>query len=484
MKKVIRINAKPLFDLSPWLYMQFMEPLGCADGSVEAAWDHRHNKWCDSVVNLTKELSPTLLRWGGILSAYYHWREGIGDRKLRKPFHNIVWSGIETSQIGTGEFCEFCEMVEADKLFCVNFLSEGVKKWHTAPDGSNRIGDAKEAYEWVDYCNNPDNSERRLNGRTKPYNVKLWQIGNETSYQIPCHGPDNGFTCEEAAIKTIEFADAMRKADPSIELIGWGDTGWARRMLEIAGDRLQYIAFHSHPSSGGKKSVLRNNDYRKDWDLTWEQLMNAWQFLQKILDEKREEISGYDVKLAMTEGHFSFEGRNRCELLSTWAAGVANARALNIQERNGDILKIATLSDFCGTRWMVNALYIEQPSQKVHLMPVGHVMKLYRNHVGTKGINVTHIPDGLDISASRDGNKIYLHVVNICKNSSVSTSFDIEGFNISGGRVFTLQQEPGWEIMTSNCDQLKVEEYSLEGKTEWSFPPASVSAVELDIAST
>jgi alpha-L-arabinofuranosidase len=36
----ILVDPKPLFELSPYLYMQFMEPLGATDGSVEAAWDH------------------------------------------------------------------------------------------------------------------------------------------------------------------------------------------------------------------------------------------------------------------------------------------------------------------------------------------------------------------------------------------------------------------------------------------------------------
>ena len=36
----IQIDPTPKFELSPWLYMQFMEPLGVTDGSVEAAWNH------------------------------------------------------------------------------------------------------------------------------------------------------------------------------------------------------------------------------------------------------------------------------------------------------------------------------------------------------------------------------------------------------------------------------------------------------------
>ena len=32
------VDPQPKFDLSPYIYMQFMEPLGDADGPVEAIW--------------------------------------------------------------------------------------------------------------------------------------------------------------------------------------------------------------------------------------------------------------------------------------------------------------------------------------------------------------------------------------------------------------------------------------------------------------
>ena len=35
---LLSVNPKPLFDLSPYLYMQFMVPLGVTDTSVDAAW--------------------------------------------------------------------------------------------------------------------------------------------------------------------------------------------------------------------------------------------------------------------------------------------------------------------------------------------------------------------------------------------------------------------------------------------------------------
>lgn len=53
MGKAIVIDPTPTFDLSPDLYMQFMEPLGTTDGSVAAAWDHIRNDWRPDVINVT-----------------------------------------------------------------------------------------------------------------------------------------------------------------------------------------------------------------------------------------------------------------------------------------------------------------------------------------------------------------------------------------------------------------------------------------------
>jgi len=63
----ISIDPKPKFVLSPYLYMQFMEPLGTTDGSVDAAWDFGADRWREDVVEITQELAPTLMRWGGCL---------------------------------------------------------------------------------------------------------------------------------------------------------------------------------------------------------------------------------------------------------------------------------------------------------------------------------------------------------------------------------------------------------------------------------
>ncbi len=472
---VIRIDPNPRFELSPYLYMQFMEPLGVTDGSVDAAWDFGSDRWRDDVVEKTRELHPALLRWGGCFASYYRWKEGVGPRNQRPPMLNQLWGGIYSNQVGTHEFVEFCRRVGADPLLVVNFESDGRRHWAVDPKGNLRSGNSGEAADWVDYCNNPANASRRRDGFPSPYGVRLWQIGNETSYD------PNGFDVETAAGKTLEFSRAMRKADPEIALIGWADSGWAERMAEVAGQELQYLAFHSHFGPGGKDSPLRGIEYRKDPARTWEFLMRTCHLQEQRINEMRQQVARYNIPLAMTEGHYALPGRNRCEVLSTWAAGVANARILNVHERNGDVLKIATLADFCGTRWQNNALMIPVPGGRPYLMPVGLVMGLYRSHSGGRACTVKEAPDGLDVTASRSGNRLYLHVINVNRTRDLKAHVDPGLPAVAAGRTFTLAADPEVEILETHPEPVRMTEAQLPPDRTWTFPAASVTALEVEI---
>lgn len=474
----ILVDPRPQFSLSPYLFMQFMEPLGVTDGSVEAGWDFGRNCWREDLLAVTRELAPTLIRWpGGCFSSYYRWKEGVGARGRRKPMLNLAWSGMESNQVGTHEFIDFCRQVGAEPLIAVNFEADGRKHWSRASIGGVRSAGPREAAAWVEYCNSRANVARRANGARPPFGVRLWQIGNETSYDR------RGFDCKTAGRKTLAFARAMRQADPDIELIGWGDSGWAGRMLEVAGGELQYLAFHHHFGPGSEESPLRGTRYRQDPGGTWRELMNAHKSMAEKIGQMRRQIVGSDVALAMTEGHFSLPGRNRCEVLSSWAAGVAYARILNVQARNGDVLKIATLADFCGTRWMVNAVTIPVPGwrHRAYMMPVARVMSLYRKHMGKQAVAVAASDRALDVTASRSGAKVFLHVVNTQRRRAVRARLGVEGMSIVGGRAFEMADDPQREITELEPGAFAPKERSVPAGGRWQFPAASVTAIELRV---
>src|SRR5215831_13400457 len=478
--QLIALDPVPRFELSPYLYMQFMEPLGATDASVEAAWDHLREDWREDVVETARELAPTMLRWGGIFLDFYRWREGVGPRDKRPPMLNLLWGGIESNQVGTAEFVDFSRRVGAEPLICVNFESDGRKQYMKAK-GSVRTADAREAADWVRYCNDPADAERRAHGRVAPHAVKYWQIGNETSYD------KNGFDLETAARKTVEFAAAMRKADPTLQLIAWGDSGWAARMIEVAGEHAQMLAFHHMFNPDDEKQpVLRGELYRRDAEATWRQLMKAWEINDRKIRTMRESLGRSRMPLAMTECHFTVPGRDRGDVNSTWATGVAYARILNNHQRHGDLLKIATAADFCGTRWQNNAVIIPTPkgNPRAYLQPVARVMQLYRHHIGSPAIKVVGAPDGLDVVASRRDRTLYLHVVNTQRTRSVKAAIRIGGAAVASWRVFEIADDPSVEVSyLIAADVMKTATKPFAAGGTWEFPAASVSALELTIGS-
>ncbi len=196
------------------------------------------------VVTIAKSLRMRLLRWpGGNFVSGYRWRNGVGPREQRPTVPNPAWRGLETHHFGTDEFMEFCRRVGSEPMICVN-----------AGDGS-----PEEAAAWVEYCNGSTDTAmgalRASNGHIKPYNVRVWEIGNELygSWQI-------GHTDAAGnARRFVEFRKAMLAADPSIEIIATGkgdqfvgpgiqgDRAWNEAVLDAAradGSPPHYLSVH------------------------------------------------------------------------------------------------------------------------------------------------------------------------------------------------------------------------------------------------
>ena len=116
----LNIFPKEKHLISPYLYMQFMEPLGVCDTSVDAAWDFVEERWHEPLIEKVRELAPTMVRFGGCFASYYHWKEAVGRYCDRVPMINYCWGGIHANHVGTHEVIDFCRRVDAEqKLHCV-----------------------------------------------------------------------------------------------------------------------------------------------------------------------------------------------------------------------------------------------------------------------------------------------------------------------------------------------------------------------------
>jgi alpha-N-arabinofuranosidase len=117
------------------------------------------------------------------------------------------------------------------------------------------LGTVEDARNWVEYTNEASRhllgQQRRKNGRDKPWNVKIWGLGNELDgpWQL---GHKNA---EDYAKFALEAAKAMRRADTSIKLIASGSSnfgpgadwvGWNRTVLDRLKSEIDYISLHTY----------------------------------------------------------------------------------------------------------------------------------------------------------------------------------------------------------------------------------------------
>ena len=488
---IISIDPDPTFALSPYLYMQFAEPLGNADSSIDASWDFIAEKWQPKAVEIVKRLAPPMLRWGGCFSSYYHWKEAVGPMAERKPMHNLCWDGIYLNHVGTAELAEFAKLVGgAELLFCVNYESDGRMHWAYPCPGQDRLGTAEEAAEWVRYCNDPDDKLRRSHGFESPFQVNYWQIGNETSYD------KRGFSSQQNTSKACEFINAMRGADPNLKLIVWGDgpndewqarylagqtCPWTKEICEAVGDTAEMVAFHNHFGGGPKYTALHGTEYRQDPDLTWEKSLEASRDFEDRILYMENSVAPYGRKLAITEGHFVLRGRHRGDLLSSWYAGIAYARCANILERHGHTVEIATLADFMGNRWQNNAIMLPTPiwtNDVAYFLPVGTIMGLFSQHMGKQAVSVK-APDGIDVSASRTGDRLFLHIVNLSRTQAKPLRFAVPGITATPTRILEISPNPDDEVSSACADIFAPHEVA--PAEEYTLPAAAVCVMELEM---
>ncbi len=187
------------------------------------------------VIRMLREAKLPLLRWpGGNFVSGYHWRDGVGPVDARPTLPNPAWEGLEFNLFGTDEFMAFCQAVGCEPMICINAGN----------------GTPEEAAAWVEYCNGsvdtPMGKLRAANGHPAPYNVRLWEIGNEIYGRWQVSWTTGGGYVD----RYRRFARALRAVDPSVQLLACGDQAggvemeWNRRLIDENAGELDTITDH------------------------------------------------------------------------------------------------------------------------------------------------------------------------------------------------------------------------------------------------
>ncbi|MBN1918414.1 MAG: hypothetical protein JW889_10920 [Verrucomicrobia bacterium] len=242
-----------------------------------------HKGWRGDIVEAVKALRPGVLRFGGSELNCYGWRIGVGDRDKRAPFPRLCWGGMEWNDVGIDEFLDFCGLVEAEPLLCINAVTEG----------------PKDAVDLMKHCA----------ARKQGPKVRLWQIGNEL-----------GGAKYEAVLPG--FCTAMKKAQPDAVLL----TAYppSEPTLKKIAPLIEYVAPHY---------------YRPDVEQDAAETDELRARLHGMAETKH-------IKLAITEWNQTacWWGGGRA-VQSTLGNGLYVGRMLNLYRRNGDFIGIANRSN-------------------------------------------------------------------------------------------------------------------------------------------
>jgi alpha-L-arabinofuranosidase len=246
----VTLTIDPAFriaEVDPRLYGSFVEHMGrCVYTGIyepgHATADDAGFR--DDVAGLVKEIAPPVLRYpGGNFVSGYTWQDGIGPRESRPTRLDLAWRSVESNQVGVDEFVKWARQVGSEPMMAVNLGTRGI--------------DA--ARDLVEYANLPGGTYwsdlRRRNGTVEPHGIKLWCLGNEMDgpWQI------GHKTAEEYARLAAETAKAMRRVDPTIELVVCGSSHqgmptfgtWEATVLSETYDLIDYVSLHGYYEQRG-----------------------------------------------------------------------------------------------------------------------------------------------------------------------------------------------------------------------------------------
>ncbi len=379
-----------------------------------------------------KNLNPAFIRWpGGNVAQDYHWRWGVGPRDERTTWINLSWKNeLEPADFGTDEFIRFARAVGAEPSLTVNVEGRGAT--------------AEEAAGWVEYCNGPPTSKygakRAANGRSAPYNVKLWELGNEIwGSWVRGHS-----SAETYARNLNRYAAAMRAVDPSIKIIAVGDNevNWNRTILRAAAANIDYLAIHHYY---GRKEIAGNRSNLMARPLHYERFYKE---IRKLLSELTPQRS---ISLAINEWGLDLPIQQQYSMESA----LYGARLLNVFERTDGLVALSAVSDlvngwpggiiqasrhglFVSPLYLVNQLYSERLGQRRLAAEV--ISPTFDS--SSEGIRVPT----LDVAASRLGERISIKAVNTDQSRELVTRITFSGTGIS----------PLGELATINASSAEV----------------------------
>jgi alpha-N-arabinofuranosidase len=442
---------RQLGQISPNIFGGFVEHLGrCIYGGIyEPQSPHAdENGFRKDVLTALRRLNMPIIRYpGGNFASGYRWRDGVGPRAERPVRPELAWHTLESNQIGTNEFVDFCRLINTQPFLVVN-----------AGDG-----DMREARDWVEYCNGNNDTAlvklRRQHGYDAPHRVQYWGIGNE----VDGHWQIGYKTASEYARTFTEFGKVMKWADPEIKLIAsmtsdWG-IDWVERaqlLIEQAGNLVDYMGIHWYVGNNGDNfaNYMTVSEMIEERLSAYEGLIRALQLNNRISRPIWIAVDEWNVWYRTF--HETRRDNRRLEEIYSLEDALVVAMQLNAFIRHARSVKMANLAQ------IVNVIApIFTSADDLFLQTIFHPFELYRQACGDLALDVFWECDTfsgadysgvryLDVTASLNTqtNETALFVVNRHPTDAIETTISLSSGNFKD--VAQIAVVNGADIKTSN----------------------------------
>ncbi len=441
----------------------------------------------NDVVAALRELKIPNLRWpGGCFADTYHWQDGIGPKKERPSMLNIWWGNVkEDNSFGTHEFLDMCELL-------------GTEPYLSANVGS---GTPQEMADWIKYTTHPANTSpmpelRAKNGRTEPWKVKFWGVGNEA------WGCGGNMTPEYYANIYRQFSTFTTNWTNSDKLVriasgaSSNDYNWTEVLMKnVPPSLIEAIALHHYSvidwGNKGSATAFSEDQYFTTMKraLEMEELIQRHTAIMDKYDPNKkvdlfvDEWGGwYDVEPGTNPGFLYQQNTMRDAMLA--------GATLNIFNNHADRVKMANIAQ------AVNVLQavILTNEEKILRTPTFYVMKMYAVHQDARLVPLQfQSPDyinkqdklpAISASASIDASgNAHFSLVNIDASKSHELELDLNALGIKtfSGEILAsakLQDHNTFEQLDKIQPKAFKDFKYNKGKLTLTIPPFSVVVLE------
>lgn len=437
------------------------------------------------VVDALKKLKIPVLRWpGGCYADNYHWKDGVGPKDKRRHTENVSWGNVrEDNSFGTNEFLNMCEMMNAEPYLAINMGS----------------GTVQEASEWVQYVNHPNGSSdltdlRQQSGRTKPWNVKYWGVGNES---WDCGGH---MTVDYYITQFDKYATFMTSYSNTEGLFriavgpGTPDLKWTEALMrDIPRKLIDGVSIHHYSVINWAKKGSATQFTEDEYFRTMEQAYR----MENMVAGNSEIMDKYDprkrVALVVDEwgGWYDSEPEGILYQQNSMRDAMIAGLTLNIFNNHCDRVRMANLAQ------CVNVLQavVLTNEEKMILTPTYHVMEMYNVHQDALMLPLTVTSNDYSLgdkklkavsaSASKDSaGAIHISLVNIDARNDQEITIDLGSIQAKSvtGRILRsakLQDHNTFDD-PQHVKPVSFNDARLKGSTlSLKLPPFSVVVLEL-----